>query len=213
MTTTETVLSPKPKFLDRFMNLLFRFGKTFAGFLAVLCLLSVILSLGVFAWNLRSSFDVPEYRDLVSSGRSGSSDPDTSNLEERRAVEKKFGDEIMDLVKEYKMNERAYDMIIGAIIDLDEDYRSKFVGGLEEVLEDRADAQQDEEKNVPSVSDLVSGYMYAFSDSEMAYDAEREIAKGARWTALTSTFASCVMLFMMLIIPALIKIEENTRRS
>lgn len=51
--------SARLSILDRFMGLLFRFGKTFAGILAVLCLLAIFASIGVFVWNLHTSLNVP----------------------------------------------------------------------------------------------------------------------------------------------------------
>jgi hypothetical protein len=201
--------------LDRFMGLLFRLGKTFAGLLAVLCLLFIFASVGFFVWNLRTSMDVPTYADIASAvGEDDADTPvSTESLDERRAIEKKFGDRVVALIKEYKFVQDDYDDLIEMIHSIDESNRSKFLNGLETALEDRDSAARNSKGEILPVQAVASLYTTFFSTAEDGYSARKEEAKVARWGALGAVFVSCFMLFMMLIIPALLRIEENTRKS
>ena len=198
--------------LDRFMGLLFRFGKTFAGILAVLCLLSVVVSIGVFILNLRTSMEIPSYDEISSSV--SEEDPDapgsTAALDERRAIEKKFGDRVYAIIKEHKVLQ--YDQLVQMIRTIDEDNRSKYMKGLESALEDRDAATRNSKGEILSVEDVADRYHYFFFRAQAAHEAEKQKAKAKRMASLGSVVISCFMLFMMLIIPALLRIEENTRK-
>ena len=201
--------------LDRFMGLLFRFGKTFAGLLAVLCLLSIFASIGFFVWNLRTSMEIPTYAEIASAvGEDDADTPvSTESLDERRAIEKKFGDRVVAMIKEHKFVQDDYDDLIEMIQSIDESNRSKFLNGLESALEDRDTAARNSKGEILPVQAVASLYTTFFSSAEDGHSARKEEAKINRYAALGAVFVSCFMLFMMLIIPALLRIEENTRRG
>ena len=200
--------------LDHFMGLLFRFGKTFAGLLAVLCLLSIFASIGFFVWNLRTSMDVPTYADIASAvGEDDADTPvSTESLDERRAIEKKFGDRVVAMIKEHKFVQDDYNDLIEMIQSIEESNRSKFLNGLESALEDRDSAAGNSKGEILPVQAVASLYTTFFSSAEDGHSVRKEEAKTKRYAALGAVFVFCFMLFMMLIIPALLRIEENTRR-
>ena len=202
----------RPSILDRFMGCLFRFGKTFAGILALLCLLAIIASSGVFVWNLHTGLDVPTYADIAPSTATYDS-PDTGELDTRRAIEKQYGDRVAAIVKDYKFEEDDYYAILSVLSDVDPDNWNAFLKGLEKTLKSRAKAAKDDPEGTPEVKRTTGLYMTAFSSAESRYESDRQKAKTTRLFALGAVFVSCFMLFMMLVIPALLRIEENTRRG
>ena len=194
------------------MNLLFRFGKTFASLLAVLCLMSVIVSVGIFVWNVRANMNVPTYLDIDPNRNIFDVGP-SSNMKEldyRTELEKEFGDRVASIIKAYKFDQDDYDVLMGMVDDINEDYRSKFVGGLEKALNGRAKSP---EKNIPSVQVTSKLFMKAFSEAVSKYESDKAAAKNNRWNALVAVFVSCFMLLMMSIVAALLRIEENTRKA
>jgi hypothetical protein len=201
--------------LDRFMGILFRFGKTFAGLLAVLCLLSVIASIGFFVWNLRTSMEIPTYTEIASMVSENDTDApvSTESLDERRAIEKKFGDRVVEIIKEHKFVQEDYDELIELIQDIEENNRSKYLNGLETALEDRNAAARNSKGEILPVLHVARLFTAFFTEAEDGHSARKEEAKTKRYAALGAVFVSCFMLFMMLIIPALLRIEENTRKS
>lgn len=201
--------------LDRFMALLFRFGKTFASLLAVLCLLSVIASIAVFAFNIRTGMKVPTYDQIAGDRNADNEDTptNTTDLEERRAIEKKFGDRVVDIIRNHKFDQDDYDVFIGFIQSTQPDHRQRYLSGLEKALESRDEAARENKHKALAANVVVGAYTDDFRNAEATYEAEKEEAKATRWAALGAVFVSCFMLFMMLIVPALLRIEENTRRA
>jgi hypothetical protein len=206
----------KPKnstgFLDRFIGFLFRFGKSFAGLLALVCLLAVFSSMLVFVWNLRTSFEVPTYADITATeshqpGKSKETEPDDMNI-----IEQKFGDRVGGIVKDYKLSQDEYNGILLMIQSLHKANRAPFVDGLQKALEAHAKVTPGTSTSTTSFQSITDRYVNAFVRAENAYESKSQEAKTTRWYALGSAFVSCFMLFMMLIIPALLKIEENTRK-
>ncbi len=205
----------KINLLDRFMALLFRFGKSFASLLAVLCLLATVASLAVFAWNLHTSMKIPTYSDIAPTESSGASSEanNTQQLDERRALEKEFGDQVAALVKNHHFDQTDYDHLMSMIASVEEKSRQKFLDGLEKALKHRDQAAESNPKEVLSAQDTAMRYRMAFGRAESEYESKKITAKSTRWFALGAAFVSCFMLFMMLIVPALLRIEENTRRA
>ena len=197
------------------MGLLFRFGKTFAGLLAVLCLLSIFASIGFFVWNLRTSMEIPTYMEIASMVSENDTDApvSTESLDERRAIEKKFGDRVVEIIKEHKFVQEDYDELIELIQDIEENNRSKYLNGLETALEDRNAAARNSKGEILPVLHVARLFTAFFTEAEDEQAARKEEAKTNRYAALGAVFVSCFMLFMMLIIPALLRIEENTRKS
>jgi hypothetical protein len=195
---------------------MFRFGKSFSGILAVIFLLGILLSAVVFVTHLRSSIEVPTYSQIAVSsagGEGGNAVSDSGNLADRRAVEKKFGDDIASIVKEYSLGESTYDVLISTIISIENDYRKDYVSGLEDALSEAADAgKKSDAKSITSPYEVAEKYSEAFKEAELAVLASKAEDTMTRWGALGSVLLCCFMLFMMLVIPALLKIEENTRR-
>jgi hypothetical protein len=200
--------------LDRFMALLFRFGKTFASLLAVLCLLAVFASIAVFVFHMRTKIEVPTYEEISFNTTEDNEDAstNTADLDERRAIEKKFGDDVVDIIKNHKLSQQAYDIFIQIIQSIQPDNRQKYLSGLEDVLEKRDQVAKESKSKTLEVEDVVEKYTEYFNNAESAHEEEKQEAKAIRWGALAAVFIFCFMLFMMLIVPALLRIEENTRQ-
>ncbi len=206
--------STKAGILDRFMGLMFRFGKGFAAILAIVFLLGILINLAVFVSNLRSSIEIPQYEEIVADYENSEGTGDSKgigDLDERRQIEKRFGDDVADIVKEHSLGDEWYDRILGFIGTLEKDYRSDYIDGLEDVLSDAAKAREEKADSSPSAVEVMESYTEAFVEAAGQAEAAKAEAATARQTALIAILLCCFMMFMMLVIPALLKIEENTR--
>lgn len=203
--------------IDGFLAFMFRFGKTFAGLLAVVFLLGMLVSGGVFLLHFRSGVEVPAYEQLAAnaarpqggSGAAGSA----AQLDERRDIEKRFGDQIAAVVKKFSLGEPAYDGMLRAIKEIKKPYRADYLAGLEDALKAAERAKAKNEANALGGIEVAEAYTDAFGQAEQQAVIAAEEAKMTRWTAVGSALACCILLFMMLVIPALLKIEENTRKA
>jgi hypothetical protein len=180
----------KINLLDRFMALLFRFGKSFASLLAVLCLLATVASLAVFTWNLHTSMKIPTYSDISPTASNGqaSESNNTQQLDERRALEKKYGDQVASLVKNHQFDQTDYDPLMSMVASVEEKSRQKFLNGLEKALKQRDQAAESNPKEVLAAQDTAMRYRMAFSRAESEYESKKITAKSTRWFALGATF-------------------------
>ena len=214
MVVSDAGASTKAGILDRFMGLMFRFGKGFAGILAIVFLLGILVNLAVFVSNLGSSIEIPQYEEIVADYENSEGTGDSEGiggLDERRQIEKRFGDDVADIVKEHSLGDEWYDQILAFIGKLEEDYRSDYIDGLEDVLSDAAKAREEKADSSPSVVEVMKLYSNAFLGAEGQAEQAKAGATIARQTALIAILLCCFMMFMMLVVPALLKIEENTR--
>ena len=210
------LVSKRPSILDRFLSFTFSFGKTFSGILAVVFLLGVLCSLIVFVYNLRSSIEVPKYDQIFSRSESDDSSrvgsKGSTDLDERREIEKQYGDKLAAIVKKFSLSDDTYDHILIVMKKLEKEYRGDYISGLKIALTD-AEKSNDKKTGKPHPAlEVAQQYTDAFFEAEHNVMSSKTAATQVRWTALGSALICFFMLFMMLIIPALLKIEENTRR-
>lgn len=213
---SHSISQEKKSILDKFIAQMFRFGKSFSGVLAVIFLIGILLSMLVFVFHLRSPIEVPTYSQIAASSADENGNEavsDSGDLDDRRRVEKNFGDDLASLVKEYSLGQSMYDELLVLIRGIENDYRKDFVAGLEDALSDAADARKNKDsKSAISPNEVVEKYSEAFKEAEQMVLTSKAANSITRWSALGSVLLCCFMLFMMLVIPALLKIEENTRK-
>jgi len=80
-----------------------------------------------------------------------------------------------------------------------------YVSGLKKFLRQSAKAKEHK------IEEALDFYSQAFGMAEAQAIKAKTESSQMRWGSLGSILICCFMLFMMLVIPALLKIEENTR--
>jgi hypothetical protein len=201
--------------VDRFLAYNFFFGKVVAAIMAFVFLLAFAGSLIFALLSGGPDLKPPKFDDFAG-GSSKKADKknnvDRSDLETKRAVEKKFGDRLTDLVKKYSLPNEAYEALQKVLVDdIPESYWTLFVSGLEDVLKANAAAQA---KKLPEAKEsvaLVNAYISKFQGEIENEDARKTAAGAARLTAFGVAGGCCLATFLMLLIPAVFKIEEHTR--
>ena len=205
---------PKLSLVDRFLVFNFRFGKVFAALMSAVFLLGFVASFAVFLLQSRTSLRVPTFEDLQGESKHSSADAeDTSQLDDSRLVEKQFGDKLADIVKVYGIGTKSYKVLIGDVVDTPKEFRSDYVSGLENALKK---AKQPSDKNPSGTLDpaeTASGFRYAFKAAVVKSKFNKEASSVTRWIALAAAGGCCMATFLMLMIPALLRIEENTRKD
>ena len=200
-------------FLDRFLQFNFRFGKIVAAGLAAIFLLGMVGSIVVFTINSAAPVQVPTFESIRPKPESNkSSGADYSDLDDRRAAEKRFGDEISSLIKTYHLSTESYDKILALVSRLGS-YQKDYVRGLERALADgKAFGEKNPSENSPTSKQVVNRYSEAFTDAIEHAARQRSQAGTVRLTALGVAGACCLAAFIMIAIPAVLMIEQNTRR-
>jgi len=218
METPTTQHTPKQKLtslVDKFLAFNFFFGKVIAAIMAFVFLLAFVGSLIFALVSGGTDLQPPRFEDLaVSSSKKTDKKAtvDRSDLEIKRSVEKRYGDRLTDLVKKYSLPNTAYEQLQKILVDdIPESYWGIYVSGLEDVLKANTSAK---EKKLPESKDnlvLITAYNQTFH-AEIENESARKAAAGSlRLTALGVAGGCCLATFLMLLIPAVFKIEEHNR--
>lgn len=203
-----------PSGVDRFLALNFRFGKVIAVVIGAFFLIVFVVSLIYATLASGDSVKAPTFEDFRPKPQSGTSAArNFTDLDESRAVEKKYGDDLSDIIKTFGLRSSDYERIKEMVVDLPEKYRRQYIKGLRRVLEDRNEfVKKNGEQAIAESSDLAKQYSVSFAQA-VANAAQGEAdAKIARRIAMGVAAASCLAAFIMMTIPAILMIEQNTRK-
>ncbi|MFN6016824.1 MAG: hypothetical protein ACK49N_04540 [Verrucomicrobiota bacterium] len=203
----------RPTAADQFIDLLFRFGKTFASVLAVLFLLAMIASMAASLWVSTASIEAPTYPDVVYADEWRDEEmPNPLDLRQRRLLEAAYSDRVSNIVKSHGLLNSDYVELMRLLSHYQDENRPSFLEGLDRVLRDRAIAAQKNPQNTPSPSEATARYISIYGATMQGHMFDEDKAENIRWAAIAVGFVACVMFFLMLMVSALLRIEKNTRK-
>ena len=220
----------KKNYLDKFLYGGFKFGKIFAVLVLFLILIVMIVSI-VFLLKFNSDkIETPQFsavRQAIeveeASAESYSSSSDSyvpSVVIKKEAAEKKYKQQIEDIVNTLNLKPFAYDLILSNIINYDEKYQDQYVKGLKPFLQEGIDfvktkynaKMEDISVQKYYLPSLLSEYNGMFN-SEIERIADEKLAQTQnRLTAAYVLGISILLFIICLFLPLIIKIEENTRQ-
>ena len=204
--------------VDSFLIKIFNVAKFISAGIMGICLLVIIGALIYLLIGGSTSISVPDFDTLKetieqspkSSSRTSS---DYSKLEKKKEIENEYGDDILDIMKTYKFIDENYDGMIELLMDIDDEYRGKFVDGLEDFLDDAHDYITDKGKDAKiKIGDAANAYIAMFQNEiKRAHIAQLE-SKLQKKIALAVIGVALLVMLAFMLIPLLIQIEQNTRR-
>lgn len=218
----------KKDFMNKFLSFSFKFGKVFAVITLIVLLITMVCS-GIFLLKFDcQKVNTPSFEtvrvQIESANSSGSYNsegyvPDKVLAKER--AEKKFRVRIEKMIFENQLKPFAYDKILSNIAECDEKYQNDYVKGLEKFVKEAFDYAKAKNKvnmnNINSQKEFLSGALEAYQEMyERELDriaSEREDLVQQKLIAGGVLLVSLLLFIVCLLIPLLIKIEENTRKT
>lgn len=204
--------------LNALLSFSFRIGKYISAFCIVSFFMVFIGASIYYFTTLGSSFEQPTFNPS-SYHRDKSGDFKSYSISEqnsRRKIEKKYDDQVKFIVQHlYKREywDKYYDKTFDEIANIPENYRDAYANGLVDFIEDASNYYQNNqiEGKVPTFYEVKSTYDSLFQSEMSRAEYEKKSAKQKGWIIL-GVIGGCIFLFMVfLMMPILIKIEENTR--
>jgi len=203
--------------VDRFLNIVFGFSKVVsAGIVAMCCLALVILSFSLLSsWSV--SFDVPRFdvvKEIYEASQTQSAQTSASEykgLEERRRIEKEFGDEIQRIIKEFGLSASSYDVLVSDLRGIPENLRATYLDGLKDFLKEVRKFGKKRDDFRLSSAEAANIYRQLFFEELQSLRLKKEASSQKRIQTLVAMGVVFVVLLAFLVIPLLVKIEENTR--
>ncbi len=206
--------------IDTFLKKVFAFSRVIAALVVFLCVLAVAGGIVYFLISGSKGVSTPDFDEVIKTeemirdlGREMDR-TDYKEISERRAVEKKYGDDIQEIVKEYGLTKAAYDIYVRQLLALDEEYRKQFIKGLKRFMRDgNSYIKKQGDKTDMDIADVANQYDDMF-DSAIAKSEMSKIESKAKRTGALITIGSALSaMILFLIIPLLLQIEVNTRKT
>lgn len=198
--------------MDRFLGFCFKFGKVFTVVLLVSFLLSMVSS-GIYTLTTFKKFDlkVPTFSEMyanIQAVKTSQTSTDNAQVEPYILL-------INDISKKY-LSEYGKKMLTRNVSEIDYDYRLEYLKGFEQALNDTVAYIKLKEMKGKQADELFESIITSY-DTYFARNIQRkdmqELKQKTERIVAVSTFSSSILLFILcLLIPLLIKIEENTRK-
>lgn len=203
--------------IESFLRKVFSFSRVVSAFIVLLCVVTMIGGAIFYIWSGPDGLEVPSFTEMVKEEEAGETRIDTSKAEaeklsEQRAIEKKFGDDLEEMVKDYSLDKDFYDSRIDKLLEMDEEFRGDYVKGLRKFMKKGAAYIKEKGENAGfSMPDLAYTYDIAFSAAIMQIDLSKLASKAKRMTTLIVIGSALILMIVFLYIPLLMQIEINTR--
>lgn len=198
---------------DVFMNKVFFFGKLFSALVMLGCCLVMVGSLLYYVFASGDSLEVPEYsagKNLQSVDWEAGS---KATAREKDAVRSKYKSKILKLIEVAKLDHDDFEEYVDKLCDYDKEYRSDFIDGALDFV--KSVKKWDAKENLPAMKSYkrtLEGYGRRFDSAVEDVKKSREDAAARKKAALGICGSTCLGLVLFLMLPLLIKIEENTRK-
>ena len=203
-------------FTNKFMAGVFKFGKVIAALFSLLSILVMIGALIYYVFAGPSSVKVPDF-EKPNATESGAKDEDGKVSNKLfKELRDKYGKKVDELIEICGLDAKDdYNRIIEVLAKFDtDDLRSLHIKGAIAYVKDfKAYADSQKEKLEPrDYLRSIDAFTDSFEKAIEAAEASKVVSSMKRSTALTVCGSALVGLILFLIIPLLIKIEENTRK-
>jgi len=204
-----------PMKIGRFWDLTFTFGKALSGICVLVFFLIFAFSLLSYVFGGAPGFKTPKFKDMqpiLKGTFNQKASPDFMVTDNRLKVEQQFSDDIKELIEKYSFDQMSYDIFLNLLLDLPDDLRRYFIKGAD-IFIDRglkyAKIYNKQKELNPAV--LVNNYKEMFFANVEEWKQGQELSQFDKYEAIGIIAGSLLMFIVFLIIPLLIKIEENTR--
>lgn len=217
-------------FNDKFLNVCFKIGKVFLSIALVLVVLAGFGILYKIANDSVKMNNIPlEYKFSDEPIDDEAESPKIDTKAEKEKISKQYKEKIVTVLKEQKVSEKVADTIINDMVSVEERDRADYVAHLGEYYVDLTKFFTDNiKKEFPNITEyqiaetfkygqlneveIPSRYLVRYNRQIELRKAEHDRLQAERLVYLWALLAVICMFVMFLIVPILIRIEENTRK-
>ncbi len=218
----------KSNFVDKFLFAGFKFGKIFASIVLVLLVITMIVCAVLLLKFDNTNISIPKFDTVVQAIEQQDADYSHDSSEyvstkvlAKEAVEKKYSEEIEEIINELNLKPFAFDLFVSNIAKYDKEYQDKYVKGLKPFFEQGIAYIKDkygiDMNNVQASKSVLVNLFLEYNnlfDSEINRVVEAKAQSVQNKIITASVLGSAILLFVLcLFLPLLIKIEENTRQN
>ncbi len=198
--------------LDKFLNLSFKFGKIFSSVLLILLLFSIIVSSVTTIANFKKvKLEVPTYQEIKAT-YTALKENKTENIKDKEVPE--YIIVLNEIAKDCDLNDYGKGLIFSNINSVQENVKLEYTKGLKSFLNEYYLTMKSKNKNVTG-NDLIAVTNDYKNFFEIKY-ANKQLKESnllqKRIVGISTLLSSILLFILCLLIPLMIKIEENTRK-
>ena len=201
-------------FADAFITKVFFFGKLFSALVMLGCVIAILGSLVYYVFASGDSLKVPTFNAAVANEQAAQGNAvntDLDELLEKNAVRKKYQSKIETLLRTGNFDSSMFDNMVDTLVDLDKSFRSPYINGAIKYVDSTKKWSIEKAKKFDA-EDCLQTYDQLFGKASRAVLSGNNDAQERKSAALGVCGGACLGLILFLMIPLLIKIEENTRK-
>lgn len=199
--------------MNKFLNFSFKFGKIFTVILLVILMIAIISSgIKTVSTFKNVKLKAPTFVE-IQANMEAEKQNQTANAENKNAEPYIL---VLNEVAKKHLSDYGKRMLTISVKQIDEEYRIEYLNGFDKALDDAKEYCNIKKLNDKQANELleniISNYNSYFARNKARVDDEKAQCNVDRIVA-SSVLGSSILLFLLcLIIPLLIKIEENTRK-
>ncbi len=208
--------------MNKYTALLFSFGKFFSFFMVLVCLIAFIVGIIQYFGAAPDRLQEPDFKAFKSYlGLPGERvvDQDFSRLDTKRAIENKYDSILKKIVTDFSFETQFYGQIVDWMSHVPENRRTRFAGGLYSFLdgfrvwleENKDTLNLNGEGTLELYHNMAKKYEMIFSELLRKEEQRWEASFQERTNLLLFIISTLTFLILFLMVPILLRIEENTR--
>lgn len=200
-------------FADAFMNKVFFFGKLFSALVMLVCCVVMVGALLYYVFASGDSLQVPEFSDGLNSKTVDWEAGNKASVKEKNAVRRKYESKILKLIEIAKLDHDDFEEYVDKLCGYGKEYRSAYINGALDYV--KSAKKWEVKKDIPPLENYkrtVDAYERQFDGAVEDVKESRADAVARKKAALGVCGSTCLGLVLFLMLPLLIKIEENTRK-
>ena len=206
------------KVTDKFMSCVFKIVKVISALVVLVCIATMVGTLLYYIFKGSGSIDIPDFDDMKPAQAEKAADgEDAVQNAVFKELRKEYGSKVDDLIEVGSLDSnKDYTRIIEILVDIDENMRSAYIKGAISFMKDAKSYMASKEKDKKFTGDdgreVFKAYNDAFNEAQKAAALKKVESDAKRYCALWICGISLVGMVLFLIIPLLLRIEENTRK-
>ena len=205
-----------------FMQKVFKTFKFISALIIFLCVIVMACSILYGIFKGTPSFETPEFdKEMFEEAKNekGGKEIVKGGRKERKKVQAKYEDKIENVIellenKNDAQDQKAFDLILDYLIELPKEQRNDCINGMLDYMKDGKKYREKEGNSKKfDMNELLSHYMMEFETAGDRLDqaiAEAHAKRLFAWGVAGSAF---IIILVVMMIPLLLQIEENTRKE
>jgi hypothetical protein len=208
--------------MSKYTALLFNFGKFFSFFMVLVCLVAFVVGIVQYFAAAPDRLQEPDFTSFKPYlGLPGERvvEQDFSRIDTKRAIENKYDAILKRIVTDFNFETQFYGQIVDWMSHVPENRRSRFVAGLHSFLEGFRDWMEENkdtlqlngEQSLELYHNMAKKYEMIFSELLRKEENRWKTSFQERTNLLLFIISTLTFLILFLMVPILLRIEENTR--